>query len=145
MSLAQILGDCITKQFRIIKGVHPEAEVYLLADMLDPYHNCKAEYYQCEGDFTGADRYVPKEIIMVPWQWAVYDKSLKFFSERGFRTMAWVNVGEPPDWSRVRAALRALEDTPGSRGIIYCSWQGNYEAAADFGALVTGRRNHGVR
>ena len=37
MSMAQILGDCITRQFQIIRGVNPQAEIFIWSDMLDPF------------------------------------------------------------------------------------------------------------
>jgi len=41
LSMAQILGDCITRQAKILRQANPEAEVLIWSDMLDPNHNAR--------------------------------------------------------------------------------------------------------
>lgn len=142
LTLAQLLGDCITKQFHIIKSVNPDAEVYMWSDMLDPNHNANsANYYLCDGDIRGIVNFVPKEIVMVPW--GFYEKSLKFFSARGFRTTAFIAVGDAGDRLRATRRVRKVVDlllaTPGACGLIYASWQSYYAGVAGFGDLVMER------
>jgi len=140
LSLAEILGDCITRQFQLIRKINPRAEVYVWADMLDPYHNCRDNYYLCHGDFTGASRFVPKDVIMVPWHWGFYEKNFKFFSDQGFRILAWTNMGDPPAFERVQYALKAFQTTPGAQGVVYCTWQGRYDKVGEFGDLMAGKK-----
>jgi len=53
LTMAQILGDCITKQVSILRRVNPKAEVLIWSDMLDPNHNAHGDYYLVEGNFAG--------------------------------------------------------------------------------------------
>jgi hypothetical protein len=135
MSMAQILGDCITKQCSIIRAVNPQAKIYLWSDMLDPNHNAHGDYYLVEGDFTGSWQYVPKDLVIVCWYYEKRHESLKFFSDLGFETVAGAyydgdTLDNPKGW------LEALAQTPRARGIIYTTWQNKYDLLAPFGDLL---------
>ena len=138
MSMAQILGDCITRQFEMIRRVNPEAEVFVWSDMLDPNHNAHGDYYLVEGDFTGSWNYVPKDLGIVCWYYKKRNESLKHFSDLGFKTLAGAyydgdTLENPEGW------LEALEHTPGALGIMYTSWRNKYELLGPFGDLVSER------
>ncbi len=45
LSMAQILGDCVTRPYRMIHAANPTAEVYSWSDMFDPNHNAREKYY----------------------------------------------------------------------------------------------------
>lgn len=138
MTMAEILGDCITKQVEILRENNPDAEIYIWSDMLDPNHNAHGDYYLVDGDFTGSWRYVPKDLIIVCWYHRKRVESLKFFSDLGFRTLAGAyydgdTLDNPRGW------LESLDRTPGARGIMYTTWRNKYTLLADFGDLVTRR------
>lgn len=135
MTMAQILGDCVTKQVEIIRKVNLNAEVLIWSDMLDPNHNAHDNYYLVEGDFTESWNYIPKDLVIVCWYYDKRIESLKFFSSLGFRTLAGAyydgdNLENPRGW------LEVLERTPRARGIMYTTWQNKYELLAAFGDLV---------
>jgi len=136
MTMAQILGDCITKQRQIIREVNPNAEIFIWSDMLDPNHNAHDNYYLVDGDFTGSWQYVPKDLIIVCWYYNKRNESLKFFSSLGFKTLAGAyydgdTLDNPKGW------LEALEQTPKACGIMYTTWRNKYELLAPFGNLVS--------
>jgi len=137
MTMAQILGDCITKQFQMIRYVNQEAEIFIWSDMLDPNHNAHDNYYLVDGDFTGSWKYIPKDLVIVCWYYNKRNESLKFFSSLGFRTLAGAyydgdTLDNPKGW------LEALDRTPKACGIMYTTWRNKYELLAPFGALVSG-------
>ncbi len=138
MSMAQILGDCITKQFEMIRHVNPEAEVFIWSDMLDPNHNAHGNYYLVDGDFSGSWQYVPKELRIVCWYYKKRKESLSHFSGLGFKTLAGAyydgdTLENPEGW------LKALDRTPGAIGIMYTTWRNKYELLGPFGDLVSKR------
>jgi hypothetical protein len=140
MTMAQILGDCITKQVGTIRSVNRDAEVFIWSDMLDPNHNAHDDYYLVDGDFTGSWKYVPKDLVIVCWYYKKRDVSLKFFSSLGFRTLAGAyydgdTLDNPRGW------LEALDRTPKACGIMYTTWRNKYRLLAPFGDLVSGRAN----
>jgi hypothetical protein len=138
MTMAQILGNCITRQVEIIRNVNPEAELLIWSDMLDPNHNAHDNYYLVDGDFTNSWDYVPKDLVIVCWYYRKRNESLRFFSSLGFRTLAGAyydgdTLDNPRGW------LETLDHTPKACGIMYTTWRNKYELLAPFGDLVTNR------
>ncbi|MCY2994823.1 MAG: hypothetical protein NTY19_44225 [Planctomycetota bacterium] len=138
LSMAQILGDCLTRQYQMIRRMNPEAEVFVWSDMLDPHHNAQANYYLVEGDYTGSWQHVPKDLRIVCWYFEKRRESLAHFSALGFQTLAGAyydgdTLGNPKGW------LETLDRTPGALGIMYTTWQNKYELLAPFGDLVSGK------
>jgi len=138
LTMAQILGDCITRQFQIIRGLDPQAEVFIWSDMLDPHHNAHAGYYLVDGDYTGSWNYVPKELRIVCWYNKMRKESLAHFSGLGFATLAGAYY-DADSLDSSRQWLEALEQTPQAVGIMYTTWRNKYELLAPFGDLVTRR------
>ncbi len=138
MSMAQILGDCLTRQFEMIRRVNPKAEVFVWSDMLDPNHNAHGNYYLVEGDYTGSWKHVPKDLRIVCWYYDQRNESLAHFSGLGFKTLAGAyydgdTLENPKGW------LEALDHTPGALGIMYTTWQNKYALLGPFGDLVSRR------
>ncbi len=138
MTMAQILGDCITKQVRLIRNVNPDAEILIWSDMLDPNHNAHDNYYLVDGDFTGSWNYIPKDLVIVCWYYDKRVESLRFFSSLGFRILAGAyydgdTLDNPRGW------LEVLDKTPEACGIMYTTWRNKYELLAPFGDLVSGK------
>lgn len=134
-SLAAILADCITKQRAIIKNVRPDAEIYIWSDMLDPNHNAHADYYACEGDYSGVWDLIPKDLVISCWWYEMREKSMEFFSSRGFKTQGAAyydtdNLDGCADW------LELCKRTPNCLGIMYTTWQRKYDLLEGFGELV---------
>jgi hypothetical protein len=138
LTMAQILGDCVTQQVGMIRNVNPDAEVLIWSDMFDPNHNARADYYLVDGYFTESWNYIPKDLVIVCWYYNKRSESLGFFSSLGFRTLAGAyydgdTLDNPRGW------LDVLEHTPGADGIMYTTWRNKYELLAPFGDLVSGR------
>lgn len=138
LSMAEILGDCITRQAEMLREVNPEADVLIWSDMLDPNHNARANYYLVDGDYTGSWEHVPKDLVIMCWYYARRRESLAHFSGLGFRTFAGAyydgdTLDNPRGW------LEALDETPNAVGIMYTTWQNKYDLLAAFGDLVSKR------
>jgi hypothetical protein len=136
MSMAQILGDSVTRQVNLLREAMPEIEVLTWSDMLDPNHNARNNYYLVEGDYTGSWEHVPRDLVVMCWYYAQRRASLKHFSELGFRTMAGAyydaeTLDNPRGW------LAALDETGGAIGIMYTTWENKYRLLPDFGDLVS--------
>ena len=135
ISLAAILADCIAKQREIIKKARPDADVYIWSDMLDPNHNAHADYYACEGDYSGVWDLVPKDLIVSCWWYEMREKSMAFFSERGFKTQGAAYY-DTDDLEGCADWFELCKRTPGCVGIMYTTWQKKYELLEGFGKLV---------
>ncbi len=138
MTMAQILGDCITRQCRIIRSFNPRAKIYIWSDMLDPNHNAHAGYYLVDGDYTGSWKYIPKDLVIACWYYRKRHQSLRHFSSLGFEILAAAYY-DADNLDNVRGWLEALSNTPRVRGIMYTTWRQKYELLAAFGDLICGR------
>jgi len=134
-TMAQILGDCLTRQFKMIREVNPAAEIFVWSDMLDPSHNARGNYYLVDGDYGGSWNYIPRELRIVCWYYERRRESLRHFSSLGFKTLAGAyydgdTLDNPKGW------LEALKETPDALGIMYTTWRNKYELLAGFGDLL---------
>jgi hypothetical protein len=141
MTMGQIFGDTLTKQFNLLRAVNPQAEVFVWSDMLDPNHNANPErkwYYLAEGTFTDSWKYIPKELNIVCWYYEKRLASLKHFSSLGFHTMAG-SYYDADDLENPKGWLEALDATPGASGLLYTTWLNKYDLLPAFGDLVSQR------
>jgi hypothetical protein len=134
--MAQLLGECLTKQFHMLREVNPKVDVWVWSDMLDPHHNAHGNYYLVEGDYNGSWRYIPKEMGIVTWYYERRAQSVPFFANLGFRTLAGAyydadTLDNPRGW------LEEMLKTPDAQGIMYTTWLDKYKLLADFGQLVS--------
>ncbi len=137
--MAHILASCVLRQHEIIRSVHPGAEIYVWSDMFDPFHNAKQKpYYGCRGTFYGIWDLLPHDIIMVLWYGGVLDKSVPFFTERGFTVMGSVccDGGKPETVDKWKAGLAAA---PGSKGFMYTTWKRDYGLLEEFASRILGK------
>jgi hypothetical protein len=135
--MAEILGDCVTRQRDIFTAIDPSIEVLIWSDMLDPAHNAHDNYYGVAGDYTGSWKYIPKDITIMCWWYDIRDTSLGFFSGLGFRTFGAAyydadDLTNPRDW------LVSLRKTPRAEGIMYTTWENKYGLLGGFGDLAAG-------
>lgn len=137
--MAQLLGECITKQVQILRKHIPGVQVYIWSDMLDPHHNAHGNYYLVEGDFTGSWNHVPKDLVIAVWGGAPRPKSVQFFAEQGF-PMLIACYYDAPNLEDVKGWLKTVEGVRGVRGFMYTPWTRKYDLLEEFGRLVLGSR-----
>jgi len=138
LSMAQILGDCVTRQHQMIRAANPKAEVYVWSDMFDPNHNAKEKYYLIDGSFHGTWNYMPKDLVIACWDYDIRDKSLDFFSKLGYRTLG-AGYYDADDLENPKGWIESLDRTEGAVGIMYTTWENKYQLLPDFGDLVSKR------
>ncbi len=139
VSMAEILGDCFTRQRAIFKRIDPEIEVMTWSDMLDPAHNARNHYYGVVGDFTGSWKHVPRDITIVCWYHKIRETSLSFFSAHGFRTVGACYY-DASDLATSRQWLDSLGRTPGAEGIMFTSWRKKYDLLGEFGDMASRKK-----
>jgi hypothetical protein len=135
LSMAQILGDCVTRQHDIIRAANPKAEVYVWSDMFDPNHNAKEKYFLINGSFDGTWKYLPKDMVIGCWYYEKRDQSLDFFSKLGYPTLGAAYY-DADDLENPKGWLESLNRTRGAVGIMYTTWENKYQLLPAFGDLV---------
>ncbi len=135
--MARLLGETVAAQAAAVRRHMPGARVYVWSDMFDPGHNAHGDYYLVEGDFTDSWQYLPKDIIVAAWGGKPRAESLRFFSERGFQTLAACYY-DADDLGDVMGWLGLARKTPGARGLMYTPWRKKYGLLPAFGDLLDG-------
>jgi hypothetical protein len=79
MTMGEILGDCFTQQFRMLRTLNPKAEVWTWSDMLEANHNATCNYYLVDGYYTGSWEHIPREMRIMCWYFEKRRQSLDFF------------------------------------------------------------------
>ena len=130
--MAHILADCVLRQHEIIRSVHPGADIYVPSDMFDPLHNAKERYYGCRGSFIGVWDLIPRDIIVSLWWGDVIDRSVPFFTERGFRVMGSISVGAAGSLDHLSRWKEVFDAHPGAMGFRYTTWKMNYDKLGEF-------------
>ena len=144
MSMAQILGDCITKQYDMIRRLNPAGRGVRLV------RHARPEPQRPRRLLPGRRRL--QRLLAIRAQGPadrllVHEKrkeSLSHFSGLGFKTLAGAyydgdTLENPKGW------MEALDQTPGAMGIMYTTWQNKYELLGPFGDLVSRRQVSGQK
>ncbi|MCX8082972.1 MAG: hypothetical protein N3D17_06235 [bacterium] len=134
-NMAELLGECIKKQVEILKKYNPEVEVYVWSDMFDPSHNATPNYYLVKGDFTNSWSYIPKDIIIAVWGGKPREKSLRFFSEQGFKILI-ANYYDSEDLEDVKKWIEVSRSIPDIRGFMYTTWERKYNLLPEYGRII---------
>lgn len=136
ISMAEILGDCITKQYNIIKNTNSSAKIFIWADMLNPYHNAKNNYAQIEGNLSGSWKFIPHDINIVCWGYDQRKLSLDHFKQHGFHTLI-ATYYDDRSLCKSRNWMSVMADYDNIIGIIYTTWKNDYTKLEDFGDLIS--------
>jgi len=120
----------------IIRRVSPQAKVFVWSDMFDPYHNAHGDYYQVNGSWAGSWKGLSKDIGIVDWDFDIRAKDLPFFAQRGHEQILAGyydnNVDYTRDW------LKGSIGIPNVDGVMYTTWQANYNDLEKFADVVWG-------
>jgi len=138
-NMAELLGECITKQVKIIRRHLPDAQVYIWSDMLDPNHNAHGDYYLVQGDFTGSWKHVPRDLTMAVWGGRPREASLRFVSSEGFRILIACYY-DAPNLDDVKNWLQRARERENVTGFMYTPWRKSYELLGEFGELLKAGR-----
>ena len=133
--MAHILGECVTRQHRIIRKVSPNARICIWSDMFNPYHNAKDRYFCCQGSFKGVWRLIPHDITIVDWYGPKYPQSLPFWREEGFGVIAATYYDAPME-KRAIPDISFAAKQPNVHGAIYTTWRGDYTRLGAFADLL---------
>lgn len=133
--MAQLLGECVTKQAAAIRRYSPDAQVYVWSDMFDPNHNAHGNYYLVQGDFTGSWKHIPKDLIISVWGGEARGKSLRFFAEQGFPVLIACYY-DADDLGDVKNWISLAKPMSNVRGFMYTPWTKKYDLLPAFGDLL---------
>ncbi len=136
-SPTDLLSDNMTRCHDIIRATSLASDILMWSDMVDSLHNAYKNYYLINGDLTGDWNTIPKDITIVNWNGGNSKASLQFFEHYGFKQISspYYDVGNT---STIRAWRIAQEGVSNVRGMMYTTWQGDYNFLRPFAYYAWG-------
>jgi hypothetical protein len=120
--LAENARECV----KLLEG----ATAYVWSDMFDPHHNAHKDYYLVRGDLAGSWEGLPKDVVIVNWNFGERDKSLAFFAGRGHRQVIAGYYDGPVE--QVKRWLASAAKVKGVVGVMYTTWRNDYDGIEAF-------------
>lgn len=136
LTSAEILSSSIHRSITLIRRADPGKPIYTWSDMFDPNHNARKRgpYFLVKGDgpWYGSWESLPPDVTIINWQMDTDTRrdTLKHFSRRGHhQILAGFYDGNPgaiSGWLHDAAGIHGLD------GVMYTTWQGNFQHTATF-------------
>ncbi|MEW6307095.1 MAG: hypothetical protein AB1705_26830 [Verrucomicrobiota bacterium] len=133
-----LLADNARTCVKILREVNPGGDIYVWNDMFDPHHNAHKDYYLVRGDLAGSWEGLDQDVIIVPWYFSKRDASLKFFADRGHRMIIAGYYDSNP--ANVLQWLDAAAKVKGVEGVMYTTWQRNFNDLEKFAEHIRSRQ-----
>ena len=79
------LAENVRRSVQIVRGIRPDAKLWVWSDMFDPHHNAVDNYYLVNGTLKGSWEGLPADLGMINWNSGKPKASLPWFADRGHR------------------------------------------------------------
>lgn len=138
--MAHIYAERVKKSMALIRRFRPDAEIMIWNDMVDPF--CMKDGGANAGMFSsmkGVWDLLPPDLGIAYWTYGEREKGMAFFSKAGRRILVCAYYDEKVLKHSLEWADLALR-TPGTDGIAYCTWGGNWVLLGAFGDMVRQKR-----
>lgn len=130
----QLVADNVRACIDILRAVNPGGRIYTWSDMFDPHHNARDRYYLVNGDLAGAWEGLDPSVIVMQWNFGNREDSLPWFAGRGHPQIIAGYYDAPPE--QIRDWLASTRDVPGLLGVMYTTWQRQYDDLERFAELA---------
>ncbi len=129
----------IAQEAALARQASPNARLCVWSDMFDPAHNAHADYYLSNGSWEGSWKGLPKDALVLNWNYGGRAKSLPFFASLGLKqVLAGYYDGNVED---VRNWLADAQRVRGVTGVMYTTWQNDYSKLEAFAKAAWGETN----
>jgi len=132
-----LLADMAKKCVAIMKDVAPDAKLLTWNDMFDPFHNAHKDYTLVRGDLTGSWEGLDKNVTIVHWLYDSRDKSIPFFTEKGYPLLIAGYYDEPGWEDHTKIWLESAKKAKAKlQGAMFTTWSSNYTDIEKFIKVV---------
>lgn len=126
----------IAQEATLARRAVPGARLCVWSDMFDPAHNAHADYYLSNGTWEGSWKGLPKDALVLNWNYGGRAKSLPFFASLGMKqVLAGYYDGNVDD---IRTWLADARGIKGIAGVMYTTWQNDYSKLEAFAKAAWG-------
>ena len=111
--------------------------------MFTPYHNArefkvKGFYYLANGNWDGAWKGLPKDVIIMNW-YAKVPEAMKFFSDLGYQQVMcgyYDGTSTAKMKNNIGGWMKVSEGVPNMLGFMYTTWRKNFTNLKEYFQLV---------
>jgi hypothetical protein len=135
----QILAEFTRKGLDIIRKRAPGATIYTWSDMYTPHHNARpfsqsGPYYLVNGNYDNSWATLTKDVVIMMW-YSRDPAGVRWFADRGHaQVLCGYYDGDMKE--NIAGWMRNSEGIPGVRGMMYTTWENNFEDMKEFFQLV---------
>ncbi len=136
MTPGQVAAANVAFCHRLLQTYSPKSRVMVWSDMFDPHHNSVDDYYLVNGSLRQSWAGLDKQVAIVNWNYGKRVASLRFFADRGHAQVIAGYYDEGPE--QIGRWLESIRENkiPGVVGVMYTTWQRNYDDLKAFAAVV---------
>jgi len=128
MTPGELLAWNVHQAAQIIRGIRPDAGIWVWSDMFDPMHNAVEHFYAVNGPLTGSWKGLDKDVGIVNWYGSLQGKNCQFFADLGLKQILSGYYDGDEDGSVITAWRNNTRDVSGIVGAMYTTWQDKYDA-----------------
>ncbi len=128
MTPGELLAWNVHQAAQIIRGIRPDAGIWVWSDMFDPLHNAVEHFYAVNGSLTGSWKGLDKDVGIVNWYGSLQGKNCQFFADLGLNQILSGYYDGDNDGSLITAWRNHTKAVPGIVGAMYTTWQDKYDA-----------------
>jgi len=133
----ELLADNVQRISMIVRKFCPNVQLIVWDDMFDPNHNAHDNYYLVDGTLEKSWKGLSTDTIICNWKYEKRHRGLSFFSELDHNLIPSADFDPVTDpISYMNSWLKVMDTIPEVIGMIYTTWQGNYEHMASFGRIL---------
>jgi len=129
MTPGQILADNVHRSAAIIRGIRPDAEIWVWNDMFDPLHNAvPSGFYLVNGPLTDSWKGLDKDVGIMNWHGGLKGKNCQFFADLGLRQILSGYYDGDEDGAAIAEWIANTKSVKGIVGAMYTTWEDKYDA-----------------
>ncbi|MEI7908584.1 MAG: carbohydrate binding domain-containing protein [Verrucomicrobiota bacterium] len=128
MTPGELLAGNVRQAAQIIRGIRPDAGIWVWSDMFDPLHNAVDHFYAVNGPLTGSWKGLDKDVGIVNWYGSLQGKNCRFFADLGLKQILSGYYDGDEEGSAITSWRNNTKDVPRIVGAMYTTWQDKYEA-----------------
>jgi hypothetical protein len=135
----RILADFTRQGVDIIRRRAPGRTIYTWSDMYTPHHNARpfsvsGHYYLVNGNYDDAWATLPKDVVIMMW-YSRDPAGVRWFADRGHRQIL-CGYYDGDLRENISGWMRNSEGVPGVVGMMYTTWENNFDDMKEFFQLV---------
>jgi hypothetical protein len=139
MTPGELLAENVRQAAQIIRGVRPDAGIWVWNDMFDPLHNAVDRFYAVNGTLKGSWKGLGKDVGIVNWHGGLEGKNCQFFADLGLQQILSGYYDSDENGDAITNWQSKTKSVPGIAGAMYTTWEDRYDAMDAWGKRAWGR------